>query len=175
MQDNSLGQKLWRGLTTLQSISSVVLMIILPFMVFIQVLLRYVFKAPLMGIEELMLFPTIWLYMIGGANASMERNHISCGILTLYIKRKRTMQIFNILKSLLSLIVSLWLTYWAFWYFSYSLKVWKYSDLVGVPMFFGESALFIGLVLMTLYTGVELIDNIRILLANIDSSDKEVK
>ncbi|MFR5011834.1 MAG: hypothetical protein ACLTDI_13210 [Acutalibacteraceae bacterium] len=40
-----------------------------------------------MGIEELMLFPIIWLYMLGGANASYEKSHIECGILTLISRR----------------------------------------------------------------------------------------
>ena len=34
-------------------------------LVFIQVILRYVLHHPLMGIEELLLFPTIWLYFLG--------------------------------------------------------------------------------------------------------------
>ncbi len=54
-----------------------------------------------MGIEELMLFPTIWLYMLGGANASQDRTHIECGILTLYIKKPRSMQIFKIFKGVI--------------------------------------------------------------------------
>ncbi|SKC51426.1 TRAP transporter small permease [Maledivibacter halophilus] len=164
MQDISLGKKIWKTLTGIQGIVTFIMMTILPFMVFVQVLLRYVFQAPLMGIEELMLYPIIWLYMLGGANASLERNHITCGILTLYIKRERSMQIFNIVKSLISLLISLWLTYWSYWYFMYSLKTWKYTNLVKVPLFFGESALFVGLVLMTTYTAVELIDYIKMFL-----------
>jgi TRAP-type C4-dicarboxylate transport system permease small subunit len=38
--------------------------------------------------------------------------------------------------------------------------MWKYSDLLYVPMFFGESALFIGLVLMTFYSIYELYERI---------------
>jgi TRAP-type C4-dicarboxylate transport system permease small subunit len=120
-------------------------------LVFIQVLLRYVFKAPLMGIEELLLFPAIWLYMIGGALASMNKDHISCGILTLYIHKPRSIRIFDLVKDIISSLISLWLIYWAFWYFIYSLTTWKVSDLLYIPMFFGESAIFIGLVFMVIY------------------------
>lgn len=135
------------------------LIMILPLLVFIQVLLRYVFKAPLMGIEELMLFPTIWLYMLGGANASMERNHISCGVLTLYIKREKTNNLFNLITSILSFVISTWLTFWAFKYFLYSLQVWKESNLLLIPMFFGESAVFFGLLIMTLYAFMDIKQN----------------
>ncbi|PAB58482.1 TRAP transporter small permease [Anaeromicrobium sediminis] len=174
MGPNSAIRSIWKNLTRLQAKLTFIIMIILPFMVFIQVLLRYVFRVPLMGIEELMIYPIIWLYMLGGANASLERNHISCGILTLYIKRERTMQIFNITKALVSLGVSLWLTYWSYWYFLYSLKVWKYTDLVKVPLFFGESALFIGLTLMTIYTAVELVDYIQIFARSLRKEKEEL-
>lgn len=136
-----------------------VLTIILPVLIVIQVLLRYVFKAPLFGIEELMLFPIIWLYMIGGANASRTRSHIDCGILTLYIHEgTKGRAVFNLIRSVVSVVVSLWLSYWAYWYFMYSLKAWKISPLLKFPMFLGESAIFIGLVLMTIYSTVELKD-----------------
>jgi TRAP-type transport system small permease protein len=135
------------------------LTIVLPLLVVAQVLLRYVFRAPLFGIEEIMLFPIIWLYMIGGANASRKRCHIDCGILTLYIKEgTKGRAVFNVVRSTISIVVSLWLTYWAYWYFMYSLSTWKFSPLLKYPMFFAESAVFIGLVLMTIYTIVEWID-----------------
>lgn len=161
-------------LLDLQSHISVVLMILIPCMVFFQVLLRYVFHAPLMGIEEVMLFPTIWLYMIGGANASYKREHITCGILTLYITKPKSVKIFNVVKGLASFGVSLWLTYWSYWYFAYSLRMWKTSDLVGVPMFFGESAILIGLLLMTFFAGVELLEYIKAFKTN-DEVKEEVK
>lgn len=149
-------KKFLKYLVRIQNRITVGIMIIIPLMVFVQVLLRYVFKAPLMGIEELLLFPTIWLYMLGGAMASEKRSHITCGILILYIKTQKGMDIFNIIKAFFASLVSLWLTYWAFWYFAYSLKMWKTSDLLYVPMFFGESAIFIGLLLMTFYSIYEL-------------------
>ncbi len=147
----------------IQDIVAVGLMSLATLLVFIQVLLRYVFKAPLMGIEELLLFPSIWLYMVGGANASFKKEHISCGILTLYIKKERSIKIFNVCRDLISVSVCGWLTYWAFWYFMYSLKVWKVSDLLYIPMFLGESALFLGLVFMLLYAVLDVVEAIMIL------------
>ena len=142
---------------------NLVLMIVIPVLVTIQVLLRYVFHLPLMGIEELLLFPAIWLYMLGGASASRDRAHIECGVLVLYIRKERTLAVFRLARTLVSLVISCWLTYWAFWFFSYSLRLWKLSDLLYLPMFFGESAIFIGLVLMTFYTAIELMDGFRAL------------
>jgi len=129
-------------------------------LVVIQVILRYVFHAPLMGIEELVSFPTIWLYFLGGAQASMERSHIDCGILKVYIKSEKVLNYINILKTFISLIICIWLTYLAYGYFLYSYHVWKTSNMLYIPLFYGESAIFICLLLMAIYISVELKDYI---------------
>jgi TRAP-type transport system small permease protein len=146
------------GIARVQQTIVYALLIIIPLLVVMQVILRYVLKMPLMGIEEIMLFPTIWLYMLGGGIASRERDHIQAGILTLYIKSERTMKIFFFVRTVVAFLVSCWLTYWAFRYFGYSLRIWKLSPLLYLPLFFGESAMFIGLLSMTYFTFVELLD-----------------
>lgn len=89
MRINFSEMKFYKIMGKVQSVIISILAVIIPLLITAQVILRYVLKMPLFGIEELMLFPIIWLYMLGGANASMERNHISCGILTLYIKKRK--------------------------------------------------------------------------------------
>ncbi len=161
---NPVWKNIYRVLVTIQRFAGITITVLVPLIVVYQVILRYVLKAPLMGIEELLIFPIIWMYMIGGSVASEQRNHIECGILTLYIKKERSMQIFKCFKSLFSLAVALWLSYWGFWYFRYSLKLWKLSDLLRWPMFFAESAIFIGFALMSFFTLLELIDHVQELL-----------
>ena len=41
-------------------------------LMFVQVILRYVLKMPLMGIEELCYFPTVWLYLFAAVKASSK-------------------------------------------------------------------------------------------------------
>jgi len=155
-----LAKSMWSLAYAVQGVVLTFLMLSVTVIVFIQVILRYVLHAPLMGIEELVLFPAIWLYMLGGANASLERNHIQCNVITVYIKNPVALSLLNLLKSIISLSVCLWLAYWAYKYFMYSLKVWKLSNLLYIPLFFGESSLFICLVLMSIYTSVELCDHL---------------
>lgn len=152
---------IYRVIISVQRFVCYVCAMALPLIITYQVILRYVLKAPLMGIEELMTFFIIWLYILGGSVASEQRCHIECGILTLYIKREKTMKVFKCFKALFSLIVCSWLTRWAFWYFTYSFKLWKTSDILNIPMFFGESAMFIGLAFMLFFALLELIDYIR--------------
>ncbi|KAF5063324.1 Tripartite ATP-independent periplasmic transporter, DctQ component [anaerobic digester metagenome] len=158
---NPVWKNIYRVIITVQRLMCYVCAIALPLIICYQVLLRYVLKAPLMGIEELMTFFIIWLYMMGGSVASEQRSHIECGILTLYIKKDKTMRVFKCFKALFSLVVCCWLTRWAFWYFQYSLKLWKTSDILNIPMFLGESSMFIGLVFMLFFGAIELIDYVR--------------
>ena len=63
-------KKLGKTLIQVQYGASIVAALMLLVMIGYEVFARYVLKSSLMGIEELMLFPIIWLYMLGGANAS---------------------------------------------------------------------------------------------------------
>lgn len=170
------GISFYRGLTSklvfVQQSLGVFMLIMLLLLVFIQVLLR-AFNFPLMGIEELLIVPTIWLYMIGSANASEERSQISVDILDVFMKNEAVLKIIHVVKDIVSVIIGIILTYWMFNFFSYSFNLWKHSPLLSIPMVFVESALFIGLLLMTLYTISDLLASIRIAKNYFANSDKE--
>ena len=150
-----------RGWHAIENWMALVLMLAVTFLVFIQVILRYVLHHPLMGIEEMLLFPTIWLYFLGGAIASRERNHIECRVVTMYV-RGTALHVANALKAAIALAIAVWLTYGVYGYFRYALRVGKESDMLYIPLVLGESALFIGLLLMSLYTAGELADHVRL-------------
>lgn len=136
------------------------MMLFVGMLMFIQVILRYVLAMPLMGIEELLMFPTIWLYMLGGAHASYTKTHITCGVLTLLIKRKKSLSLFNIAQTIISIVVAIWLTRWAWWFLSYSFRTMKESPLLYIPLILAESAVFVGLILMVLNAFVEFFNHI---------------
>jgi len=158
---NKTWRAIYKGIISVQRFVGLTVCICVPVLVVYQVFLRYVLHAPLMGIEEMEMFPIIWLYMIGGSIASEQRNHIECGILTLYIKKEKSMALFRCFKSFFSTGICAWLAYWGFWYFKYSLKLWKLSDIVRWPMFFAEVIIFVGFALMLFFGVIELIDHIR--------------
>lgn len=119
---------------------------------FIQVITRYVFETPIMGLEEAALIPTIWLYILGSVNASREDTQIRANVLEIFLKTPKAKLILHTLSEAISIVISIWLTWWAWKYFSYALRVWKESPTLYIPTFVYESALFIGLLLMTLFT-----------------------
>lgn len=148
-----------RKMHKIQNLLGTILLLCVTALVFIQVILRYVLHMPLMGIEEMLMLPTIWLYMIGTANASLERNHIECGIATLFVKTPKGLCIFRLLRNVISCVVGFWLTKWAFWYLCYSLRMDKESALLSMPMQCIESAIFVGFFLMWVYSVLELLED----------------
>jgi len=114
----------------------------------VQIFLRYVLKLPLLGIEELMTYPTIWLYLIGGASASLRDEHIECGMIETFSSNPKIISLFKIIKYLFSFIISGVVCIFAFQMAQYSFKLWKVSGTLYIPMFYAEVAIFVGLLFM---------------------------
>lgn len=132
---------------------------------FVQVITRYVLGIPLMGMEEMAVFPTLWLYVLGSVNASREDTQIRANVLEIFLKTARARLILHIISEALSLIIAAWLTWWAWDYFRYAMRVWKESPTLYIPTFYYESALFVGMVLMTGYVVWHLIHHLKSLLS----------
>lgn len=130
---------------------------------FVQVITRYVLGIPIMGMEEMAVFPTLWLYVLGSVNASREDTQIRANVLEIFLKTDRARLILHTISEVLSLIIAAWLTWWAWDYFRYAMRVWKESPTLYIPTFYYECALFIGMVLMTGYVVWHLIRHLRIL------------
>ncbi|MBY6136906.1 TRAP transporter small permease subunit [Nocardioides marinus] len=132
---------------------------------FVQVVTRYVLQIPVMGLEETMLYPTIWLYILGAVNASREDTHIRANVLEIAIKTERGHTVLAIIGEIISLIVGLWLLSWAWDYTLYAWRVWKESPTLYLPTFYSEVALVVGLALMMLYTALHLLRHVNALRA----------
>ncbi|WP_150526739.1 TRAP transporter small permease [Roseibium sediminis] len=130
---------------------------------FVQVITRYVLQVPVMGLEETMLYPTLWLYILGAVNASRENTHIRANVLEIFIHSERGHTILAIVGEIISLIVGLWLLSWAWDYTRYAWRVWKESPTLYIPTFYSDIALVIGLALMMVYTVWHLFGHIRTL------------
>lgn len=128
---------------------------------FVQVITRYVLQVPVMGLEETMLYPTLWLYILGAVNASRENTHIRANVLEIFIKSPRGHAVLAIVGEVISLIVGLWLLSWAWDYTQYAWRTWRESPTLYIPTFYADIALLTGLALMMLYTTLHLLRHIR--------------
>lgn len=128
---------------------------------FVQVITRYVLQVPVMGLEETMAFPTVWLYILGSVNASRENTHIRANVLEIIITSDRGHTILAIVGEIISLIVGLWLLSWAWEYTQYAWRVWRESPTLYIPTFYSDVALVVGLTLMMVYTALHLLRHVQ--------------
>ena len=134
-------------------------------MQFVQVVTRYILEIPVMGLEEMALYPTLWLYILGSVNASREDTQIRANVLEIFLKSHRAKVVLAIISEVLSLVISAWLTWWAWDYFRYALRIWKESPTLYIPTFYFECALFAGLLCMTLFILYHLARHVRRLIS----------
>lgn len=127
---------------------------------FIQVITRYILETPIMGLEEMALIPTLWLYLLGSVNASREDTQIRANVLDIFLKTERARAALKAIADGLSVAISIWLATWAWDFFTYSWRVGKGTPTLYLPTFLYESAVFIGLMLMIVFTIWHLVRNL---------------
>ena len=150
-----------RRMNRFASLLLTALICIVAFGQFVQVITRYVLQVPVMGLEETMAYPTIWLYILGAVNASRENTHIRANVLEIFIKTERGHIILAIIGEIISLVVGLWLTTWAWEFTQYSIRTWRESPTLYIPTFYADIALVTGLALMMVYTALHLVRHIN--------------
>ena len=131
---------------------------------FVQVVARYILEIPVMGLEETMVYAAIWLYILGAVNASREDTHIRANVLEIFLSTERAHAIAAIIGEVISIVVGLWLLRWAWDFTAYSMRVDKETATLYLPTIYSDMALFIGLILMMVYTSRHLLAHIRILI-----------
>lgn len=127
-------------------------------LMFIQVILRYVLNMPLMGIEELCYFPTVWLYLFSAVKASSERGQLVARVLEIFCKRQRSVLLLRGIAAFASSVILIWLTWWGYDYFKYAFRIQKETATLYLPWIYAEATVFIAMLLMTVYTLLELRD-----------------
>jgi TRAP-type transport system small permease protein len=130
---------------------------------FVQVFTRYVLETPVMGLEEATMFPSLWLFMLGAANASRENTQIRANVLEIFIKTEAGHARLGVLTEVVSLAVSSWLAWWAWDFTRYSWRTWRESATLYWPMFWGDIALLVGLLLVMAFTLRTLVRHVRVL------------
>lgn len=120
-----------------------------------QVALRYIFRMPLLGIEELCYFPTAWLYLGAAVKASSEKGQLVARVLEIFIKKQKSVYLLRAVAALLSCAILCWLTYWGYDLLKYSLRMDKLTDTLFIRWLYIESVPFIAMALMLFYTVIE--------------------
>ena len=108
-----------------------------------------------------MMFPTLWLYILGAVNASRENTHIRANVLEIFLTTATAHRVLAIVGEVISLVIGLWLTTWVWDFTRYSWRVWKESPTLYIPTFYADIALMVGMVLMLIWSALHLMRHVR--------------
>jgi len=155
------GVTIWHGLDRLQQVVLIATSVFISTFMFVEVVLRYIFHKPLMGIEEIVPLGAFWLYFIGASYGSYKRTHIKAEVIEMMAKNSRVIAITKVVASAVSFGLSLFLCKWGLDFFIYGLTQGQKSATLFIPMIYSQSAVFLGLILMAFYFLIELIDRVH--------------
>ena len=161
---------IWNGLVFLQKWFIIVAACMVTLLVFVEVMLRYVFRSPLFGVEELVVLVAMWLYFVGASYGAYERSHIKADLINLWFKTPRSLAWVNTVTSLITLLLSIIMVSWTYPYILWSIKKGGTTQALLLPRVISQSAILISALLMTLYFFVEFLDHFRQALSKDDAS-----
>jgi TRAP-type transport system small permease protein len=152
-------RSLWTAKLAVQRFVLVATGTLVTILIFIQVVTRYFLGISIFGIEEAASFLAIWLYFVGGAYGAYERGHISASLVDLVVPGERTRRLIKVFTAALTVILTAWMTVWAIRYFIATVHRGTMSLELGIHMAWVHLAIPLGLVLMTFYFAVELLED----------------
>lgn len=152
---------LWEVLRKIEGAVMIFTAIVLVTLILVQVALRYVFKLPLMGVEELACMTGFWMYMVGSASGARERNHIKADLVASFVKNQRVSGAIMAVVSLVTVVLACVMTSWCWNYVQWSLKSGERSPALMIPMVYAQMSLLVSSSLMSFYFFIEFIDNVR--------------
>ena len=112
---------------------------------------RSVFQQPLLGLEELILFSVMWLYMLGAALASRENSHLSADFLSEFIQADKARRLLQLFARIFSLIAVIAFVCWSFNLLQWGLTMEQSTPVIKLPYYLVQSSMFVAAVTMAIY------------------------
>jgi TRAP-type C4-dicarboxylate transport system permease small subunit len=164
------GQFIWETLLKMQRIVMLLTICISASAIMAEVLMRYIFKISIVGIEELAAYIAFWLYFIGASYGTYERSHIKAELTHLLLKNPRSYAISRALTSFISFALSFYAIILAYRYAEWGIRRMEQSNSTFLgstyPVFYFQFSLLAGFVLMCFYFLVEFLQWIKPILKN---------
>lgn len=124
--------------------------------VFLQVLLRYVFHSPFLGIEEITLIVVSWFYLIGASYSVHEGIFIKAEVLPIFVKNQLLLKRLKVATTFLSIVAVAVLGYLAFVYFLWAAGARVTTMMLMWPINYSTAALVVGSGLMVLHLIIQM-------------------
>ena len=121
------------------------------------IIARSVLREPLLGLEEIILFTVMWLYMLGAALASRDSSHLSADFLSDYLKAGRVLRLVQLTAKLIALLAVLAFVAWSFDLFHWGFTMEQSTPVIKLPYYLAQSSMFIAAVIMAIYAARDLL------------------
>jgi len=142
-------------LSSAEDVGRITTIIVMTGLVFVQVVLRIVFKWSSPALEEAARFIMIWSIFIGAIVTTRENSHIRMGG---FFKKGVAKQWFELLSTLVCFIFILFFTKWAYDFSVYSLEKSMQSIVLRLPLIYVHVSFFICSVFITLHFALHLLE-----------------
>ncbi len=120
-------------------------------LMFTQVVLRYVFASPFVGIEELSLLFGAWFYFLGIAYVTRNGEHIHGGILTMVVKNRNVIRGVRLAMTVLGISACAVFGYFAIRYALFEIQTGRLSSYMRWPKGWWSGSLIFGFVATGIY------------------------
>ena len=128
------------------------------------IFMRSMLNTPMFGLEELILFSVMWLYMLGAVLASQERSHLSADFVSVMCKSPRIRAASQWLATAISLAMALFFVSWSYDLLAWGLKKQQSTPVFQLPMYLSQGSLFVASLLFVFYLSRDFVLDTRALL-----------
>jgi len=149
------------GAAYLQRVILILVSIFVICTMFTGVIARYVFQAPIWGMDELTGHIAVWLYLIGAAYGTYDRSHIKAEFIHLIIKNRRTLIIIRAVSTAIAAVVAGYMTMWSYGYIHWSIIKHEVTPTLQWPTVYFQFPILVAAILMSIYFLVETLDYVR--------------
>lgn len=114
-------------------------------------IMRYFVRRDIYGVEELITIAAFWMYFAGAVYATKTRQQISAEMFTIFTKNPKVLYGVALAQRSITLILCLIYTWWGWEFIFWSVNGGGKTTLWQIPLYVGQSAVFLGLVCMLIY------------------------
>ena len=115
------------------------------------ILMRSALHAPMLGLEEVILFSVMWLYMMGAALASRDRSHLSADFVAVYVRNASVRNALHLLATLVSLAMVMAFVVWSYDLLAWGVTWQQSTPIFQLPLYLSQASLFCASLLFLFY------------------------
>ena len=141
-------------------------------LMFAQVLLRYVFASPFVGIEEVSLLFGAWFYFLGIAYVTRNGEHIHGGILTMVVSNRNAVRAVRLVMTLLGIAACIVFGYFAINYALFEIQTGRLSSYMRWPKGWWSASLIFGFTATALYMVLQAVNQFADLRSHLRGTGK---